>query len=291
MTDPVVAGVDGSAGSLSAARHAGEAAAHRSAPLILIHGYLHPFRYGVPIDPYAIALPPPSEEANRMLGEMATELRGEHPGLVVEVQQVPGGPAAALVESSQRAQLVVVGSRGHGGFAGLLLGSVSAQVAAHAHCPVLVVRPAERAVSTPGPVVAGIDGSPGSALALALAADEAARRGSPLVVLHVWSVSAATDRRKTYAQTEAVDRQGAETLLTDAIAGVRANHPDLSIEDRLVHALDPEQSLVEASRDASVVVIGSRGRGGFTGLLLGSVSQALVHHGHCPILIAHPRQP
>lgn len=289
MTDPVVAGLDGSPASVTAAQHAAEAAVMRSAPLLLVHGYLHPFRYGIPFDPYAIRLPPPSEEATRMLDEVAGGLRDRWPNLTVAVRQAPGGPAAALIDKSQNAQLVVVGSRGHGGFAGLLLGSVSAQVAAHAHCPVLVVRPGDRPVPSTGPVVVGVDGSAGSAPALAFAADEAARRGLPLAVTHVWSMRASTPVRGSYAETEATARAGAEALLAEAVATVRQHHPELAVDARLVHALDPEQVLIEASADASVVVIGSRGRGGFTGLLLGSVSQALVHHAHCPVVIAHRR--
>jgi nucleotide-binding universal stress UspA family protein len=257
---------------------------------MLVHGYLHPFRYGIPFDPYAVRVPPPSEEATRMLDEVAAGLRDRCPSLTVAVRQAPGGAAAALVDKSHHAQLVVVGSRGHGGFAGLLLGSVSTQVAAHARCPVLVVRPAEQPAPPPGqPVVVGVDGSTGSGPALDFAIDEAARRGLPLAVVHVWSLGESRPARETYAQTEAADRAAAKTLLSDAAATARQRHPELSVEERLVHALDPQQTLLEASREASVVVVGSRGRGGFTGLLLGSVSQALVHHAHCPVVIAHPR--
>jgi nucleotide-binding universal stress UspA family protein len=288
VTDPVVAGVDGSPGSLAAAQHAGEEAVIRSAPLTLVHGYLHPFRYGIPFDPYAVRLPPPSEEATQMLDEVAARLRDRSPSLTVAVRQAPGGAAAALVDKSHRAQLVVVGSRGHGGFTGLLLGSVSAQVAAHAHCPVLVVRPAERPPASPGPVVVGIDGSSGSGPAQDFAADEAALRDLPLAIVHVWSLDGSRPARETYAETEAAGRAAAERLLAKAAAAARQRHPGLAVEERLVHALDPEQTLIEASREASVVVAGSRGRGGFTGLLLGSVSQALVHHAHCPVVIAHP---
>ena len=289
MTDPVVVGIDGSPASLTAAQHAAEVAVMRSAPLLLVHGYLHPFRYGVPFDPYAVRLPPPSEEATRMLDEVAGGLRDRWPGLTVAVRQAPGGPAAALIDKSHSAQLVVVGSRGHGGFAGLLLGSVSAQVAAHARCPVLVVRPADRPTASAGPVVVGIDGSAGSAPALEFAVDDAARRGLPLAVTHVWSVDASTPVQKSYADTEASARTAAEALLAEAVAAARQHHHELAVEERLVHALDPKQVLIEASADASVVVVGSRGRGGFTGLLLGSASQALVHHAHCPVVIAHPR--
>ncbi|HEX5596706.1 MAG TPA: universal stress protein [Micromonosporaceae bacterium] len=289
MADPVIVGVDGSPGSRLAAQYAAEAAQWRHAPLILIHGYLHPFRYGVPIDPYAIQLPPPSEAAEQMLDKTASELRDTWPDLAVETRQVAGGPAAALIEESRGAQLLVVGSRGLGGFAGLLLGSVGSQVTAHARCPVLVVRPMEQPPAAADPVIVGIDGSPGSAPALAVAADEAAARGRPLVVLHVWSIDAFDEVRPTYQETEAAAQAAAETLLAEAVSEVRHRHPELPVEERLVHALDPERVLTEASQSAALVVVGARGRGGFVGLLLGSVSQALVRHSHCPVVIAHPR--
>ncbi|HEX5594501.1 MAG TPA: universal stress protein, partial [Micromonosporaceae bacterium] len=280
---------DGSPGSRLAAQHAAETAQRSATPLILIHGYLHPFRYGVPIDPYAIQLPPPSMEADQMLNEMADELRDTWPHLNIETRQVAGGPAATLIEESRRAQLLVVGSRGLGGFAGLLLGSVSSQVAAHAHCPVLVVRPPEHPTAAAGPVVVGVDGSAGSAPALAFAADEAAARGYPLLIVHVWSVAPFEELRPTYPEVQAAARDTAEALLVDTVTESRQRHPELVVTERLVEALDPETVLIDASADASLVVVGARGRGGFAGLLLGSVSQALVRHARCPVVIAHPR--
>jgi nucleotide-binding universal stress UspA family protein len=292
VTDPVVVGVDGSPQSEVAAQHAADAAVRRAAPLMLVHGYLHPFRYGVPFDPYAVRLPPPSADAMQMLDEMAAELRTIRPELTVATRQSPGGPAAALVDASQHAQLVVVGSRGHGGFAGLLLGSVSTQVATHARCPVLVIRPPDRPAESiglsAGPVVVGVDGSAGSGLALSFAADEAARRGATLVVMYVWSLNPATPLRPTYEETEAAAAESAEAVLAAAVAEARADQPKLDVEARLVHALDPTATLVETSREAGLLVVGSRGHGGFAGLLLGSTSQALIHHAHCPVVIAHP---
>lgn len=292
MTDPVVVGVDGSPPSEIAARYAADAALRRAAPLMLVHGYLHPFRYGVPFDPYAVRLPPPSEDAVHMLDEMAAELRSACPGLTVATRQSPGGPAAALVDASQHAQLVVVGSRGHGGFSGLLLGSVSAQVIAHAHSPVLVVRPPEPPAETvnpaAGPVVVGVDGSAASRLAATFAADEAVRRDATLVVMHVWSLDGSTPPRSTYEESEVAAAARADDMLADVVAERQRNHPNLHIEPQLVHGLDPTRRLVDASANAGLLVVGSRGHGGFTGLLLGSISQALIHHAHCPVVIVRP---
>ncbi|SCL29465.1 universal stress protein [Micromonospora inyonensis] len=282
MNRPVVVGVDGSPASLVAAAHAAQAAAQRFRPLHLVHGYLHPLGYGVPINPYDVGLPEPSEEARKMLDETAADLRGRWPGLTVEARQVAGGPGATLVEESRRAELVVVGSRGLGGFAGLLLGSVSTQVAGHAQCPVLVVRPTDRPVPAAGPVLVGVDGSELAELAVGHAAEEAARRGVPLLLAHVVPPDAPS------ADDSAGDVGTADRLLTETAEAVRRRHPELAVSTRALSAAKPAQALVEASADAALVVVGSRGRGGFAGLLLGSVSQALVQHAQCPVLVAHP---
>jgi nucleotide-binding universal stress UspA family protein len=276
---PIIAGVDGSEPSLTAARHAAAIAAARGAPLMLVHGYLHPGGYGsAPLAPYVGYPPPPPAPAETMLDDLSKTLQSAHPDLDVTYQQPFGGGAGSLIAESRRAQLLVVGSRGHGGFAGLLLGSVSAQVVAHAHCPVLVVRPAEPPQPAPdAPVVVGVDGSTGSTTALEYAAGEAARRGLRLLVVNAG----------VPADADAI--AAAEPLLAEAVHEARALHPDLPVEGRIWHGGNPGEALIEASRDAAIVVVGSRGRGGFTGLLLGSVSQAVVHHAHCPVLVIPPK--
>ncbi|MGC1211932.1 MAG: universal stress protein [Micromonospora sp.] len=291
MNRPVVVGVDGSPSSLVAAEHAAQTAVQRSRPLHLVHGYLHPLGYGVPLNPYDLGVPAPTEDAQKMLEQTAADLTDRHPGLRVEVRQVAGGPGATLVEESRRAELVVVGSRGVGGFAGLLLGSVSTQVAQHGHCPVLVVRPAEQPIPVGGPVVVGVDGSEPAAFAVRLAADEAVRRGTSLVLLHVRPAEAGREVPDEVAESGAAGQAESAELLGGAAARVRSDHSGLTVEERSVRAAKPEQALIEASGDAALVVVGSRGRGGFAGLLLGSVSQALVQHAHCPVLVAHPYEP
>ncbi|MFI2648108.1 universal stress protein [Micromonospora fulviviridis] len=291
MNRPVVVGVDGSSTSLTAAEHAAKAAVARSRPLHLVHGYLHPLGYGVPLNPYDLGVPAPTEEAQKMLEQVAAELVGRHPTLRVQVRQVAGGPGATLVEESRQAELVVVGSRGVGGFAGLLLGSVSNQVAQHGHCPVLVVRPAEQPIPVRGPVLVGVDGSESAGYAVRLAADEAVRRDADLVLVHVRPPERGGTVPERTAEAEAAGQAESAELLAGAAARIRADHPVLSVVERPVRAASPEQALVEASGEAALVVVGSRGRGGFAGLLLGSVSQALVQHAHCPVLVAHPYEP
>ncbi|SCL53672.1 Nucleotide-binding universal stress protein, UspA family [Micromonospora chersina] len=291
MNRPVVVGVDGSSTSLTAAEHAARAAVARSRPLHLVHGYLHPLGYGVPLNPYDLGVPGPTEESRKMLEQVAADVVGRHPTLRVEVRQVAGGPGATLVEESRRAELVVVGSRGVGGFAGLLLGSVSNQVAQHAHCPVLVVRPAEQPIPVRGPVLVGVDGSEVAGHAVRLAADEAVRRDADLVLVHVRTPERGAVAPDAAAEATAAGQAESAELLAGAAARIRADHPVLSVVERPVVGASPEQALIEASGEAALVVVGSRGRGGFAGLLLGSVSQALVQHAHCPVLVAHPYEP
>ncbi|MEW2144813.1 universal stress protein [Micromonospora vinacea] len=288
MNRPVVAGVDGSPSSLVAAEHGARAALLRSRPLLLVHGYLHPSGYGVPLNPYDLGIPVPPEEAQQMLERTATELTGRWPGLTVEVRQVAGGPGITLIEESRRAELVVVGSRGRGGFTGLLLGSVGAQVAAHAHCPVLVVRPDEQPIPVDGPVLVGVDGSESSRLAIRLGADEAALRDVPLVLVHVAPADGDRTVPEEIEESQAAYQAEAVRLLADASALARAEHPDLVVREHPVRVAGAAQGLIEASGAGSLLVVGTRGRAGFTGLLLGSVSQAAIQHAHCPVLVAHP---
>jgi nucleotide-binding universal stress UspA family protein len=291
MNRPVVVGVDGSSSSLTAAEHAARAAVRRSRPLHLVHGYLHPLGYGVPLNPYDLGVPGPTEAAQQMLDQLAAELTERHPAVDVQVRQVAGGPAATLVEESRRADLVVVGSRGVGGFAGLLLGSVSGQVAQHAHCPVLVIRPAEQPIPVDGPVLCGVDGSESAALAVRLAADEAVRRNTDLVLMHVRAAERDGSGPEKAAEAVATGQAESAELLARAAARIRSDHPVLTVVERPERDAAPEQALITASGEAALVVVGSRGRGGFVGLLLGSVSQALVQHAHCPVLVAHPYEP
>ncbi|MFC8298901.1 universal stress protein [Micromonospora orduensis] len=289
MNRPVVVGVDGSPSSLVAAEHAARAALLRSRPLRLVHGYLHPLGYGVPLNPYDLGVPAPSAEAQEMLERTAADLTDRWPGLTVEVSQVAGGPGATMVEESRRADLVVVGSRGLGGFTGLLLGSVGAQVAAHAHCPVLVIRPDEQPIPVDGPVLVGVDGSESSRLAVGYGAYEADLRNVPLVLTHV-SPPPDGDRPipEEIEESQAAYQAEAVRLLADASAAARAEHPDLVVREHPVRAAGAAQGLIEASGAASLLVVGTRGRSGFAGLLLGSVSQAAIQHAHCPVLVAHP---
>ncbi len=195
-----------------------------------------------------------------------------------------GPPALVLQERSAEAGMLVLGSRGHGGFGGLLAGSTAVSVTAHAHCPVVVVRDGQAATS--GPVVVGSDGSETALRALGFAVERAAQRDVPLRVLRAWEppgdrwVPPGFDPE----ETAAAERAAAEAEL----ATWRESFPDVPVEVEAVPG-SPSALLVEASRSAQLVVVGSRGRGGLRGMLLGSVSQQLIQHSHCPVAVVRER--
>jgi nucleotide-binding universal stress UspA family protein len=195
-----------------------------------------------------------------------------------------GRPTTALLTISDQAALIVLGARGTGGFPGLLIGSVSAQLAAHARCPVAVVRPPAGHGSD---VVVGIDGSAQSEQALRLGLTEARRLGGALIAVHAYQLPPLP---AAYAPNPGIDetahRATAEEVLDRTLADIEQTATDVKIERR-VQAGPPARVLLEASADAAALVIGARGLGGFTGLILGSVSQQLIRHAPCPVIVVH----
>lgn len=292
MDRSIVVGVDGSPGGLAAARYAASLAERRDAPLRLIHVFESLFYGYGPLfaaGNYAVADDQLRHAAEQSLANDASQIRAAYPSLTVEAHLREGVPAAVLIEESQEAVATVVGTRGLGGFAGLQLGSVSSQVAAHGHGPVVVVRPAEQ---PHGPVLVGFDGSEAAQAALAYGVREALDLKVPLAVANVhWEEPLGLQnpwgsQEKPDPAVTAVHKS--QQLIDDALELAREEHPDLQVEIRTVHSLNPAYSLVEESAHASLTVVGCRGRGGFAGLLLGSVSRTLVHHAAGPVAVMHP---
>ncbi|GAA1636761.1 universal stress protein [Catellatospora bangladeshensis] len=295
---PVIAGVDGSECSMLAAHYAARLARERNAPLELVCGYQSalygfspPWLGGEYLAADQGAARQAAEEA---LAGVTSQVREQFPDLEVRSHLKAGAGAPVLIEESRRAALLVVGSRGAGGFTGLLLGSVSSQVAAHAHTTVVVFRPtgadadsSGSAATLSGPVMVGYDGSPTAQAALTFAAREALLRHTTLILVNIhWQAPWYRGDKPAIDPVEAA-RAEAEQLLADAIAPWRAEHAELAVELRPVHSLNAEHALIDASKDAALTVVGSRGRGGFTGMLLGSVSHALVEHAHSPVAVVH----
>ncbi len=173
-----------------------------------------------------------------------------------------------LAHRSRDSCLVVVGSRGLGRFGALLIGSVAVHLAAHAACPVLIVRGRPE---PDGPVLVAVDGSGVGAEALGFAFAEASARRVPLTALHVAHPSASLPGQE-------------ERALAEALAGHRDTYPDVELRSELIEA-HARPALIDASRAAQLLVVGARGRGGFTGMLLGSTSQAMIQHAHCPVVV------
>ncbi|MFI2650269.1 MULTISPECIES: universal stress protein [Micromonospora] len=230
----------------------------------------------------------PDETARRQVEDLvrkaAADAAAERPGLTVRGEVFDGPPALVLQERSADAQMLVLGSRGHGGFAGLLAGSTAVSVAAHAHCPVIVVRDGQPATS--GPVVVGVDGSPSSVQAVGFAFERAAQRDVPLRALRVWEPPGErwVPRGFDPEEASATERAAAEADL----ATWRKSFPDVPVEV-VANPGSAAALLVEESRAAQLVVVGSRGRGGLRGMLLGSVSQQLIHHAQCPVAVVRER--
>jgi len=167
----------------------------------------------------------------------------------------------------------------------LIVGSVAVQTATHGACPVLVVRGDRHGV---GPIVVGVDGSAASMRALDFAVEEAALRGAELVALHVWTGSSMTELNDTLPMSYEAWSGGQEEqrVLAEALAGIAQRYPDVPIRREVVRG-SARHLLTERSRMARLLVVGDRG-GGVARLLLGSVSQHLIHHADCPVAVVRP---
>ena len=222
-------------------------------------------------------------EIEAMLNAAVNEAASRRPGVALRTELLDGPASLVLQERSARAALIVLGSRGHGGFAGLLVGSTTVAVTAHAHCPVVVVRGSPEASK---PVVVGLDGSEQSLLALDFAFGRAAKRGVALCAVRAWDSGPGRPGQLSRSPGPDAARieEGGRAAVEELLAGARSRYPGVHATLDMV-AGNPSAALIEASRDAQLAVVGSRGRGGFRGLLLGSVSQQLLHHARCPVAV------
>lgn len=291
----IVVGVDGSPSSMSAVRWATGEATMRNVPLTLVHALARP-GVGLPIlltDPAPLSAGT-SEQLEqharhwlrRAIMVAEDNAMGDH-GLQINTEALISSPAAALVEQSKSAEMVVVGSRGQSAWRRGLLGSVSTALVHHAHCPVAVIDDdlTSGQQRTHSPVIVGIDGSPASELALAIAFDEASRRGATLLALHAYNDADMSHIPRMERSSEQAILSAANKTLAERLAGWQERYPDVTVR-RLVVWDQPARQLLESSQSAQLVVVGSRGRGGFAGMLLGSVSTAVVHAAGVPVIVA-----
>jgi nucleotide-binding universal stress UspA family protein len=286
MSGSIIVGFDGSEGSRLALMWAAKAAKDRGRTLEVITTWSMPSAdLGIGasstlqqelIDELRQEAHTTNDEALKVAAEVGANAIGE-----VLVGRTP----ASLVKHSEGATMVVVGSHGSGGLTGFLLGSVSRQVATHAKCPTVVVRALREDARD---MVVGVDGSPHSLKALEWAFEQASYSGMALHVLHSWEIP------PTWSMVE-VPSYEPEVLIRDygnaelretseAMAGFREQYPDVNVRQEVMKG-SPVKSLVKASENAELLVVGSRGLGGFRGLLLGSVSHAVVHKAACPVAV------
>ncbi|TWP48449.1 universal stress protein [Lentzea tibetensis] len=284
---PVVVGVDGSSSALGAVSWAADECARHRAPLRLVHAHLLPTRGYPEIVLTGNEVRHAMEaRAREWLDEAVVAAHAVAPGIQVTTHLAFSGTVTALIEESREARLMVLGSQGLGNVTGLLVGSTALALASHGRCPLVVVRGPGVA---DGPVVVGVDGSPTSEAAVAFAFDAASTRGVPLTALMVWEdfmIHSGYDATRLAINWDYVEDEQ-RRLLAERLAGWQEKYPDVRVS-RVVVRDRPVRAMMRLAADAQLLVVGSRGHGGFTGMLLGSTSQALVHHAVCPLAIVRP---
>ena len=269
---PVVVGYDGKEHSQGALLWAAAEAARRGAPLLVVHAANYP---GMKPGPGVLELEPGALDADQeVTARGVAEALQAYPALQVAGATEVTSPADALTEASIDAELVVIGTRGYGRVVGALLGSVAFAVPARASSPVIVVKAA--ATIPPAAagqrIVVGTDGSAQAAAAVAFAADRAGAVTAALEVVACTGESAVTDR------------EAAEAIARSATAWLREAAPDVAVTMRVEDG-PADRVLVDASTSADLVVIGTRGRGALTGMLLGSVSREVISGARCPVAV------
>jgi nucleotide-binding universal stress UspA family protein/acyl carrier protein len=280
----VVVAVDGSPASNVAARWAARAAAIRTVPLTLVHAVVTPTATWLPgllRDSLRVRLEIEGKKAVTHAMKIAEEAMPSDRKVPIARKVEHSSPAPALIKMSDRAEMIVVGSSGRELLAQGVLGSVSSTVARHANCPVAVIRDEDLPGDLPdlshAPVLVGVDGSPTSELATAIAFDEASRRGVDLVAFYAWSDVAVSEFAGS--RWEALEGE-AQRCLAERLAGWQERYPDVTV-NRLVVCDRPARQLVEKSQSAQLVVVGG-------GMLVGSVSNAVLHCVRIPVIVARP---
>lgn len=288
----VVVGTDGSRASYGAVAYAARTAASRDASLLVVSTYDSPplLATGARLTPRQSALESINVESDIIVERAVGIARDAAPEIEVDGLSVEGHAAETMIEYSKEARIVVLGSRGRGGFEGMLLGSVSAVVARYSSCPVIVTREETADLDATGPVVVGIDGSETSVNATNWAFSEASHRKAMLVAAHTWvkpvpplSEDGIDVSEEGWQQFE--DEQHA--TLSKLLAGPGSRFPHVEVRQEVGQggAVD---TLVDLARDAQLLVVGTRGLGGFRGMLLGSTSRALLHAAPCPVMVVRP---
>lgn len=282
-TGRIVVGVDHSEGSLKALEFAVDEASLRGVELEVVWAWSDRL--------------PGSDVTGGMIDGVDVEARAQMQldalvasripeGLDVRARAVVQQPESALVESSRFAELLVVGARGQGGFLGLRLGSVSLKVASSSLCPVVVVHPTIEGpeFDTEPRIVVGVDGSQSAMNALRWALAEGAIRELPVIAVNGWMEPVIGVNYPGLLPPMDALESAAKALLDTEIEMAAPSAPGVTVYAQPVCA-SPASAVIDASRGASLVVVGSKGRGDFIGLLLGSVTQQVLRHADCPVVV------
>ncbi|MDG6110121.1 universal stress protein [Dactylosporangium aurantiacum] len=279
----IVVGVDGAQTSLDAVRWAAAEAGRHDAPLRVVLAY----HWRTPLTAFApsAALAGAARRvATDVVDGAVREARRAVPGVTVDGTATIGRPAPALLQEAAGAAMLVVGSHAHHAVTGALLGSISQQVAMHACCPVAVVR---GRADPGGAVLVGVDGAPTAAHVTRAAFAEARSRGCDLLAVRAVETPMApcTVGMPPLMYDTAAVRRSLTQEATRLVASVGEDYPDVRWE---LHGVDGDATevLVRRTHGAQLAVVGSRGHGGFAGLLLGSVCLHLLHRSQCPVLVA-----
>jgi nucleotide-binding universal stress UspA family protein len=291
----ILVGVDGSAAALAAVRWAAHDAALRNVPLTLVHAVDAPMPGWLQVPALAGYKQWHEKRAHEFIEsaiKVAEESIGERGRVQIDSKVFYSATVPTLVGLSKEVEMVVVGYRGHGGaLVRNFLGSVSSGLVYHAHCPVAVIHNDEPLINNVAraPVVVGIDGSPASEAATAIAFEEASRRGVDVMALHAWTDLRVSDLKELFPTFDwEAGLSHEEETLAERLAGWQERYRDVGIR-RQIEIGEPARPLIEASERAQLIVVGSHGRGGFAGMLLGSVGAAVVNRARIPVIVA--RQP
>lgn len=283
----IVVGVDGSPASITALRWAAREAQRRAVELAVVLAYNSRLP-GAPHQASPHLLKDVVDFASSLMDAAVAEARTVAPHVRVHGTATVGGAVPTLLDAARNANLLVVGSRGGGGFGSLLAGSVSIRVAAQACSPVVVVRGDPD--NDTGPLVVGVDGSDPADLAVGIAFAEASRRGCAVKAVRAFPLpTMAVPAGPALNYDVAGLRAELHAELVEQVSGWRDKYPDVPVE-YVVAPGSPAGVLATASEHAQLVTVGSRGHHSATGcLLMGSVGLQLLHHARCPVLIARAR--